>query len=427
MENTYTTDTPAVTDTPDAEDLTQVPEEADTYAGDTAENTIAPVPTDESPTDTPQGEIYLPAEGKGKEKLKLILMLIGTLLATLAVIVYGYKVSLISKKLPSPLSEHFLSEVFSAGVASLGGNYVRVPLTRIPPQTVDDGDVPGASEHVTLPEDSASPPATGIFPVKDVDLAVTPEDIFALINETPYTPDTLTLYADGLAIPTLEELHGEYGSASPTVLILHTHGTESYLDEDAAVYTADESFRTYDTDKNVVAVGRAAAEVFRENGIGVIHLETMFDEKDYNSAYYLAAEEIKKITSAYPSVKYVFDIHRDAMITSDGTCLAPVSALEAEGGDAAQLMLVVGTDHAGSGHSGWQDNLRFALKLQRSALSLNGGIMRPLNLRSASFNEQYTSGSVLVEVGAAGNSLSEAIRAVKIFARAASEVIKNGR
>lgn len=395
--------------------------------GNTSETAIVPTVTEEIPSQEDMTEDSLHLEQRVSEKPKLILLLIATLLATLAVIVYGYKISLISKKLPSPLSEHFLSEVFSAGVASLGGNYARVPLTRIPPQTVDAGDIPGASEHVTLPGDDVSPPTTGIFPVKDVDLAVTSEDIFALINETPYTPDTLSLYADSLKIPTLEELHAKHGSSAPTVLILHTHGTESYLEEDAAVYTADESFRSYDTEKNVVAVGRAAAEIFRENGIGVIHLETMFDETDYNSAYYLAAEEIKRITAAYPSISYVFDIHRDAMITSDDVCLAPVSALEADGGDAAQLMLVVGTDHAGSGHDEWQDNLSFALKLQRSALAVNGGIMRPLNLRSASFNEQYTKGSLLVEVGAAGNSLSEAIRSVKIFALAASEVIKNGR
>ncbi|MBR5633289.1 MAG: stage II sporulation protein P [Clostridia bacterium] len=420
MDNTYTP--PTVT-----EELSQDAEGGNTY-GDASPLPPIIVPTEDASASS--AEASPPAEhtdGKRGEKLKLILMLFGTVLATIAVIVYGYKISLISKKLPSPLSEHFLSEVFSAGIASIGGTYARVPLTRIPPQTVNDGDVPGASEHLTLPEDSAAPPTAGIFPVRDVDLAVTYDNVFAMINETPYTPDTLTIYANELTIPTLDKLHVKYGAASPTVLILHTHGTESYLDEGDAVYTADESFRSYDTDENVIAVGRAAAAVFRENGIGVIHLETMFDEKDYNSAYYLAAEEIKKICAAYPSIAYVFDIHRDAMITSDGVCLAPVSPLETDEGDAAQLMLVVGTDHAGSGHSKWEENLSLALKIQRSALAINGGIMRPLNLRSASFNEQYTSGSLLVEVGAAGNSLSEAVRAVKIFATAASEVIKSGR
>lgn len=415
MENTRTDDK-TVTD-----GLRQAPDTADTYEAEKNEAVPFPIPSESATPRIPE------AAGRTRERLRLILMLIATVLAALAVIVYGYKISLIAKKLPSPLNEHFLSEVFSAGIASLGGNYARVPLTRIPPQTVENGDIPGASEHLTLPEDSGTPPTAGIFPVRSVDLSVTPDDVFALINETPYTPDTLTLYADEPAIPTLEDLHKKYGSSAPTVLILHTHGTESYLDDNVASYSSDETFRSYDTDANVVAVGRAAAEIFRKNGIGVIHLETMFDEKDYNSAYYLAAEEIKRITSSNPSISYVFDIHRDAMITSDGTCLAPVSALEAEGGAAAQLMLVVGTDHAGSGHANWQKNLSLALKLQRSALAVNGGIMRPLNLRSASFNEQYTSGSLLVEVGAAGNSLSEAVRAVKIFAEAASKVIKNGR
>ncbi len=420
MENAYVNESVA------SEESTNAGDAAHTY-GETAEKALVPTFTQEIPSSEPETDIRLPTDEKKPEKLRLILMLIATLLATLAVIVYGYKISMISKKIPSPLSEHFLSEVLSVGVASLGGNYARIPLTRIPPQTVEDGDVPGASEHLTLPDDNITPPSTGIFPVRQVDLAVTSNNIFKVINETPYVPDTLTLYANELKIPTLDKLQVKYGATSPTVLILHTHGTEAYLGEGDAVYTADESFRSYDTNENVVAVGKAAAAVFRENGIGVIHLETMFDEKDYNSAYYLAAEEIKKIVSAYPSISYVFDIHRDAMITSENVCLAPVSVLEADGGDAAQLMIVVGTDHAGSGHSEWEDNMSLALKLQRAALAINGGIMRPLNLRSASFNEQYTKGSLLIEVGAAGNSLSEAIRAVKIFAEAASEVIKNGR
>jgi len=86
-------------------------------------------------------------------------------------------------------------------------------------------------------------------------------------------------------------------------------------------------------------------------------------------------------------------------------------------------MLVVGTDHAGSGHASWRDNMALALKLQRSALSFDPHLMRPLNLRSASFNQQYTAGSLLVEVGSAANSVEEARLAGVIFAEAASRVI----
>jgi stage II sporulation protein P len=86
-------------------------------------------------------------------------------------------------------------------------------------------------------------------------------------------------------------------------------------------------------------------------------------------------------------------------------------------------MLVVGTDYAGAPHGEWEDNLSFALKLQKSTLGVNAGLMRSINLRSASFNAQYAKGAVLVEIGAAGNTLDEAKRAGELFADGVADVI----
>ena len=116
------------------------------------------------------------------------------------------------------------------------------------------------------------------------------------------------------------------------------------------------------------------------------------------------------------------------MVSSDGTALRPVSpsTVTVDGIAPAQIMLVVGTDHAGSGHTGWRENLSLALKLQRSALCFDPDLMRPLNLRSASFNQQYSAQSLLVEIGAAANSVEEACLAGVIFAEAAARVMENG-
>ena len=42
--------------------------------------------------------------------------------------------------------------------------------------------------------------------------------------------------------------------------------------------------------------------------------------------------------------------------------------------------------------------------------------MRNINLRSASFNEQYTSGSLLLEVGSCASGFDEAVLGAEIFA-----------
>ena len=360
-----------------------------------------------------------------RTRRSLIFLLICTVLATVAVIVYGtYIVDGISR-LSFPVGEKLLSEVFGA-VSSVKGNYTPPTLQRIHGRPAVEGEENGAAEEETYESSYDGAPAIPDgedLPVRNVDLSVSADDVFAIINETPYEPDVLSLYAAESKIPPLSELYETYGEGAPVVLIIHTHGTESFLPSGATTYDSSETFRSLNGDESVITVGRVAAARLRERGIGVIHIETMFDSEDYNSAYRTAAAEIQRIKEEYPSISYVFDIHRDAMITAEGTNLRPTSPITWNGGAASQIMLVVGTDYAGSGHTEWQDNLSLALKIQKKALGLNGGIMRAINLRSASFNQQYVKGSILVEMGACGGSLTEACRSAEIFAEAAAEVI----
>lgn len=356
------------------------------------------------------------------ERLRLFMMLITVLFATVGVIVWG---SIVTDKIASlngPISGKLLGRFLGRDVTSVGGT-VRPHLNKIPSKPVEEGDLPGAAEDETVPDvGEGGEHKAETLPVKRVDLSVDSNDVFGLINETPYTPDVISLYAEELKTLTSAEAEAIYGADAPRVLVLHTHGTECYQNG-GDTYSSDEPFRTYDTSKNVVAVGRVFAERLREYGIGVIHIETMFDGENYNEAYVKSAEEVKRILEKYPSVEYVFDIHRDAMFTHEGVNLAPTSPLSLNGGDAAQIMLVVGTDYAGAPHGEWEDNLSFALKLQKSTLGVNAGLMRSINLRSASFNAQYAKGAVLVEIGAAGNTLDEAKRAGELFADGVADVI----
>ena len=49
--------------------------------------------------------------------------------------------------------------------------------------------------------------------------------------------------------------------------------------------------------------------------------------------------------------------------------------------------------------------------------------MRPLTLRNSDYNEYFTPGGLLVEIGAAGNSLDEALKAVRVFGEGFAEVV----
>ena len=95
-----------------------------------------------------------------------------------------------------------------------------------------------------------------------------------------------------------------------------------------------------------------------------------------------------------------------------------------DGEACAELMLVVGTDEGGLPHPDWQENLANALKLQALLNRSAPGLCRDLDLRTELFNQHETPGSLLVEVGASGNTLAEALRSARILANALVTLIR---
>ena len=83
----------------------------------------------------------------------------------------------------------------------------------------------------------------------------------------------------------------------------------------------------------------------------------------------------------------------------------------------AQIMVVVGTDAGGNTHPNWKENLALGLKLTAILERSDPGVTRKVNLRSSRFNMDLTPGSLLIEVGAAGNTRAEALLAAQALAR----------
>ena len=100
---------------------------------------------------------------------------------------------------------------------------------------------------------------------------------------------------------------------------------------------------------------------------------------------------------------------------------------DVNGKNAAQLSIVVGSDGSGLPHGHWQENLKLAVLLQQNLLEDYPTLMRPMYLRNSRYNEHATTGSLLVEVGAAGNSLDEALYAARLFAENMVEVLQTLR
>ena len=200
----------------------------------------------------------------------------------------------------------------------------------------------------------------------------------------------------------------------PQILIVHTHGSEAYSMTDGDTYEESDPYRTTDCTHNVVRVGEEMATVFRAYGFQVIHDTTLCDYPAYNGAYDRSKAVAEQWLERYPSIKVVFDVHRDALVGNEGEVYKLVS--DEAGQKVAQVMMVLGTDAGGADHPRWKDNLAFALKLQRNLVKGYASLARPTVLRKSRYNQQLCPGSVLVEVGGHGNSLSEAIAGGRLWA-----------
>ncbi len=217
-----------------------------------------------------------------------------------------------------------------------------------------------------------------------------------------------------------QSLSFKMDNSGPQVLIMHTHTTESFSEK---TYNKGAPDRNLDETKNISAVGYAMKKKFEENGIGVVHDKTVHDYPSYNSAYQSAAATIQKNLNANKSIKVVLDVHRDGITREDGTKVKLVTDINGE--KTAQIMLVVGTD-TNLPHDKWQENFKFASKIQAKGVEMYPSLMRPIDLRKERFNEQLTTGSIIIEVGSNGNTMEEAIRGGERIAEIISAVLKEG-
>lgn len=220
-----------------------------------------------------------------------------------------------------------------------------------------------------------------------------------------------------------EPFDARLADGEPQILILHTHGSEAYTPVEDADIVWSGDHRTTDSRYNVVKVGDVMAEVFGDAGISVLHDRTLYDYPSYTGAYDRSLAAIQSYLAQYPSIRFILDVHRDAIEDAQGNEYKVVTEVDGVG-TSAQLTLVVGSDGSGLTHPNWMENLKLAVAIQQNALLNYSSLMRPILLRNSRYNQHATTGSLLVEVGAAGNSPEEAALAGRLFAEQMVEVLE---
>ncbi len=206
----------------------------------------------------------------------------------------------------------------------------------------------------------------------------------------------------------------ELDSDEPQVLIMHSHTTETYRLYEGLYYDLDSTARTTDNTLNVCAVGAIMAQTLNEGGINTLHDTTLNDYPSYDDSYDNSYAIVAAYLAQYPSIKVVIDVHRDAL-GDDENWYAPTT--EINGTKTAQVMIIAGCDNGNTitlPHC--MENLAFAAAWQAEMEGTYPTLTRSTMFNYKYYNQDLTTGSLLIEIGGHANTLNEALYAGQLAA-----------
>lgn len=266
-------------------------------------------------------------------------------------------------------------------------------------------DIPKKYQGKVLVEDMSGKYGGLAFPISH----------FWLRNDTSFTEKDIKSVLNQPTSITLEN------TKEPQVLIYHTHATESFCPYDTPIYDTRYNWRSTDNNNNMVAVGAVMAQTLREHGIVVLQDTSQHDYPSYDGSYANSYRAIKDYLARYPTIKVVLDLHRDA-IERDGRVVVKPT-LEANGKKYAQLMIISNCDDGSGLIPNWRENFRFAAAFSDRLEENTPGITRPMMFSYRKYNQQLSTGALLLEFGSHANTLEEAKNTAVLAGEALAQVL----
>ena len=353
------------------------------------------------PTNPERIPIRLPAPPKRGARAFVTLLFCGALF----VAAFGLGLLLQAKdKIPAFLSDWLTQKEPSADTPT------DAPKQETPEETEKNDESQQDEEGEQTVGEAPEALPEGAIPIKAQDLAGQGEELQNL-SIYPIDPNALTL-------PAPEAASGN----DPLVLILCTHSSECYTDGKSVKQPIGDAIYSTDPEVGVLAVGKALAASLSEKGVPALFCNVRHDEPTLRGSYARAKESIETLLERYPGIRYVIDLHRDGILSGDGSLIA--ASVEWEGQSFAQILPVVGSDGDGSDVYLWQENLALARELEKRLGALCPRICRPVSLRNSPYNQNIATHSLLIEVGAAGNTVDEALRSAELLAKALAAYLK---
>lgn len=203
------------------------------------------------------------------------------------------------------------------------------------------------------------------------------------------------------------------------ILIFHTHSCESYTPSEKYQYTQTGNYRTTDKNYSVIRVGTELENYLKQYNINVIHDTSYHDYPSYTGSYTRSLQTVENILKTNQS-DIIIDLHRDAVGSR------PDYAPTVKIGDdyAAQIMFVIGTNEGGLWHPNWQQNLKFAIKIQQKAEEMYPGLFKPIMLTKSRYNQHTGKYANIMEIGSTGNTLDQCLTSMKYLSAVMNEVLK---
>ena len=203
------------------------------------------------------------------------------------------------------------------------------------------------------------------------------------------------------------------------ILIFHTHSCESYTPSEKYQYSQTGNYRTTDKNYSVIRVGNELENYLKQYNINVIHDTSYHDYPSYTGSYTRSLQTVENILKTNQS-DIIIDLHRDAVGSRPD--YAPTVKI---GEDyAAQIMFVIGTNEGGLRHPNWQQNLKFAVKVQQKAEEMYPGLFKPIMLTKSRYNQHTGKYANIMEIGSTGNTLDQCLNSMKYLSAVLNEILK---
>ncbi|MCL1914291.1 MAG: stage II sporulation protein P [Eubacteriaceae bacterium] len=199
---------------------------------------------------------------------------------------------------------------------------------------------------------------------------------------------------------------------SPQVLIYHTHTTESFQIE-----AGPGSWRSKNKDISVVATGNIIAKtLYNDFGIEVLHITEIFDSPVYNGSYERSLAMLEKAIEQYPSIQYVFDVHRDGVDETPANKQSFTTVVD--GQKAAKVSIVLGVKSKFT-----PENKKFAKAIESSMNKLYPGLFKRHIEKDYYYNQFVVPNSILFEMGCNISTPEEARYSAVLVGRSVGTVI----